>query len=95
MTDVLGNHCLAQAVAANQYQVAGFREEIQRESALDNVTFDLSGPSPIEVGDGLETLNPREAQTALKASPGAFGHLCLNHLLQYLVRRPASFGGVR
>ena len=60
MTDVLSDHRLAQAVAADQDEVAAFGKEVQRQSALDDVAFDFGGPGPFEVGHGFESLDAGE-----------------------------------
>ena len=44
MAKILGNHGFAQAVAADQDEVAGFAQEVEREGAFNNVAFDLGGP---------------------------------------------------
>ena len=49
VADVLGNHGLAQTVGADQDQVAGFGEEVLRQSPFNDVAFDLGGPGPVEV----------------------------------------------
>src|ERR1022692_2668753 len=58
--DILSDHRLAQTVAAHQDEIAGFNQKIQRQRAFDDVAFDLSGPGPIEVGHGLESLDAAE-----------------------------------
>ena len=95
VADVLGDHRFAQTVAADQDQVAGFGEEVQREGAFDNVAFDLGGPGPIEVGHGLELLDADDAQAALQAAVRALGGFGLRQLFQHLARGPARFGGAR
>ena len=73
VADVLGNHRFAQTVATDQDQVAGFGEEVQGESAFDNVALDLGGPGPIEVGHGLKLLDLGDAEPPLQAAVRAFG----------------------
>ena len=68
MTEVLGNHRFAQAVAAHHDEVAGFAKKIKRQRAFNDVALDLGGPGPIEVGHGLEAFDPADPQTALKAA---------------------------
>jgi hypothetical protein len=49
MCDVPGDHGLAEAVGADQGEVASLTDELERERALDEVAFDLLGPVPVEV----------------------------------------------
>jgi len=78
MTDILGDHGLAQAVAADQHEVASFGDKVQRQSPLDHVAFDLTGPGPIKIGHGLESLNSGKPQTAFQAATGAVGDFSLD-----------------
>ena len=57
--DVFGDHGLAQAVTAQQDQIAFFLDEIQGEGAFNHIALDFLGPVPIEVGDGFETTDAR------------------------------------
>ena len=95
VADILGDHRLAQAVAAHQDEVAGFVQKVQRQRALDDVAFDLGGPGPIEIGHGFEAFDAAEAQAPLQAAAGAFGDFGLGQLFEDLMRRPAGFGGAR
>jgi hypothetical protein len=60
VTDILRDHRFAQAVAAHQDQVAAFLEKVQSQGAIEDVAFDFRRPGPIEVGQGLEALDPGE-----------------------------------
>ena len=82
VTNVLRNHRLAQTVRAHQHEVASFAKKIERQSALNNIAFDLERPRPIEVGDGLEGLDAAEAQTPLQGAAGAFGGFRLDGLVR-------------
>jgi hypothetical protein len=95
VANVLGNHRLAQAVAAHQDQVAGFREKVQRQSSFHHVAFDVGGPAPIKVGHGFKLLDLGEAQASFQAAVGAFGGFGLRQMFQNLARRPALFGSPR
>ena len=95
VTDVLGDHRLAQTVAADQDEVAGFGKKVQRQSALDDVAFDLGGPGPIEVGHGFESLDAGRPQSPFQTAARAFGGFCLGELFEDLMRGPASLGGTR
>jgi hypothetical protein len=95
MADVLGDHRLAQPVGAHQDQVAGLREEVQRQSTFNDIAFDLAGPGPVEVGHGLKLLDLGEAQPPFQTAVGAFGSLGLSQMFQNLARRPALFGSPR
>ena len=95
MAEVLSNHRLAQAICTDKNQVSALGQKVQRQSALNDVAFDLLGPGPVEVGHGLELLNLRHPQPAFQTAMSAFGGLGLRQLLQDLARRPAQFGGPR
>ena len=85
VTDVLGDHRFAQTVAADQDEVAGLGKKVQRQSALDDIAFDLGGPGPIEVGHGLESLDAAEPQAPLQAAARAFGDFGLGQLFEDLM----------
>ena len=95
VADVLGNHGLAQTVGADQDQVAGFGEKVQRQRPFNDVAFDLGGPGPVVVGHGLKLLDLGEAQPPFQTAVGAFGGFGLRQMFQNLARRPALFGGPR
>lgn len=85
MAEVLGNHRLAQTVSAHQDKVARFAEKVERQGTLDEVAFDLGGPSPIEVGHGLEVLDTAKPQPPLQTAPRTFGHLGSGYFFQQLM----------
>ena len=86
---------LPSPLRADQDQVAGLGEEVQRQRAFDDIAFDLGGPRPIEVGHGFELLDLGKAQPPFQAAVGAFGGFGLRQMFQNLARRPALFGGPR
>ena len=94
MTDVLGDHGLAQAIGANQDQVAGLGEEVQRKRPFDDIAFDARGPGPVEVSQGLELFDLGGAQAALETAVSALGNFDLRQMLEQLARRPAQLGSV-
>ena len=95
VTDVLSDHRFAQAVAADQNEISAFGKEVQRQSALDDVAFDLGGPGPFEVGDGFESLDAGQTQPPFQTAARTLGDFRQSELFEDLVRRPASFGGTR
>ena len=70
MADVLRDHRFAQSVSVHQDRVAGFRQEVQRQSAFNDIAFDLSGPGPVKVRHGLELFDLGEAETPFRAAVG-------------------------
>ena len=95
VADVLGDHGFAQTVAAHQNEIAGFAEKVERQSAFDDIAFDLGGPGPIEVGHGLEAFDAADAQAPFQTAARAFGGFCLRELFEDLRAGPAGFGGAR
>jgi len=94
VADVLGDHGLAQAVGADQDEIAGLGEEFQGERPLDDITFDTRRPGPFEVGHGFELLDLGGAQAALKATVRALGDFDLRQMIEQLTWRPALPGCV-
>ena len=92
VADVLGDHGLAQAIGANQDEVAGLGEEVQRKRPFDDIAFDARGPGPVEVGHGLELLDLGGAQAALETAVSALGNFDLRQMIEQLARRPALLG---
>jgi hypothetical protein len=95
VTNVLGDHGLAQAVAADQNEISAFGKEVQCQSSFNDITFDFGGPGPFEVGDGFESLDAGQAQPPFQTAARALGDFRLSELFEDLERRPASFGGAR
>jgi FG-GAP repeat len=42
MTDILRDHGLAEPIAADEYQIASFREKVQGEGAIDDIPFNVT-----------------------------------------------------
>ena len=91
--EVLGDHGLAEAVGAEQNEVAALLDEVEGQGALDDVALDLLGPVPVEVGDGLEAADAGALEASLEAAPRTFGQLEADDLLDDLARREAALGG--
>jgi len=53
VAQVAREQALAQAVGADEDDIGGVGEELQRHQLLDGRTIDLRGPAPVEVGDRL------------------------------------------
>src|SRR5882762_6535424 len=95
VTDVLGDHRLAQTVAAHQNEIACLAQNVERQRALDDIAFDLGGPGPIEVGDGLEALDATDPQTPLQTSARAFGGFRLGEFFENLMSGAAGLSDTR
>ncbi len=91
--DVPGDHGLAQAVRADEGEVAALADEVEAERTLDQVALDLLWPVPVEVGDGLEASDAGPLQPALEAASRSLDLLQPCDLLQDLSGRPAALGG--
>ena len=89
VAQVAGAHRLAHAVGADQHDVAGVLEEVQRHQFLDGAAVDALGPGPVEVGQRLEAPDVGRAQPPLQAAPAALGGLPGQHL-----RHPARLLGL-
>ena len=90
VADVARAHRLAHAVGADQHDVAGVLDELQRHQLLDGAAVDALGPGPVEVGQRLEAPDVGLAQPALQAAAAALGGLPGQHL-----RHPARLLGLR
>jgi hypothetical protein len=95
MRDVFSDHGFAQAVGADENQVATLADKVERERAVDQIAIDLLGPVPIEVGNDFESADTRELKTALKAAVMAVIGFHTNEFLQDHMGRPLRFGGAR
>ena len=84
MSDILGDHRLAQTVPADQDEIARFSQKIQSKCAFNEVAFDLGGPGPIEVGHRFEALNAAETQSPLQAAARTFGGFGLGEFFEDL-----------
>ena len=86
VADVLGDHGLAQAVGADQDEIAGLGEEVQGECPLDDIAFDARWLGPFEVGHGLELLDLGRPQAAFKAAVRTLGPFDLCQMIEQLTR---------
>ncbi len=68
MHGVLRDHRLAQALGADEHEILGAAEEVEREHLLDERAVEGFGPAPLEVGHGLEAAEPRAFEAALEAA---------------------------
>src|SRR5882757_10396518 len=57
MAYVFGDQGFAQAVSADQHQIACLLQEVQGEGAFNDIAIDLGWPVPLEVGQGFETFD--------------------------------------
>ena len=71
MSDVLGDHRLADAVRPYQHDVGGIVEELERHQRFDDGAVATLGPGPVEVAERLEAANMGSAQSSLQAAAGA------------------------
>ena len=84
--NVFGEHGFAEAVSAQEDQVARFGDEVERERALDQGAVNLFGPEPIEVGDRFEAAEAGLAQTAFETAPGLVDRFRRRDLFEQRVR---------
>jgi len=70
--DVLGDHRLADAVGADEHDVGGVVEELERHQRVDGGAVATLGPGPVEVAERLEAADMGGAQSSLQAAAGAF-----------------------
>src|SRR6266571_9158409 len=90
MGDVAGEGRLADAVGADQDDVGGVLEEVERHQGVEGRTVAAFGPGPIEVADGLEATDMSGAEPALEAAAAALLLLPVNERLD-----PFGGGGFR
>jgi len=69
---VLGDHRLADAVGADEHDVGGVIEELERHQHIDGGAVATLGPGPVEVAERLEAADMGGAQSSLQAAAGAF-----------------------
>ena len=86
VSNVFDEHGFAEAIGAEQDEVAGFGDEVEGQSALDEGAVDLFRPKPIEVGEWFEAAQAGQAQAAFETAPG---------LVAYFRRRDLFEQGVR
>ncbi len=72
MAYVFGDQGFAQAVSADQHQIACLLQEVQGEGAFNDIAIDLGRPVPLEVGQGFEAFDGRHAQPPFQATAGTF-----------------------
>ena len=87
MGDVLGNGRLADTVWADQHDVGGVFEELQRHQRVDGGPIAAFGPRPVEVAKRFEAADMHGEQPAFQTAAGAF------LLLPAEQRRDPCFGG--
>lgn len=72
MTEILGDHRLTQIVAAHQDEIPRLAKKVECQRSLDDVSFDLRGPGPIEISHGFEALHPAETHAPFQAAARTF-----------------------
>ncbi|KFB74163.1 MAG: hypothetical protein AW09_000553 [Candidatus Accumulibacter phosphatis] len=72
MRNVLGDHRLAQAAAADQEDIGGRRYEVQRHQFRDRPLITLLRPRPVEIGQRLEASDMGAAQPPFERAAGTF-----------------------
>lgn len=75
MGDILGDHGLANAIGADQNEVGGILEELQRQPLRDGVPIAGLRPGPVEVSQGFEVAEPGGLEATLQPALAAFGLL--------------------
>src|SRR6476660_2721409 len=71
VSDVLGDHRLADAVRPDEHDVGGIVEELERHERVDGGAVATLGPGPVEVAERLEAADMGGAQSSLQAASGA------------------------
>src|SRR5262245_56160021 len=95
MSDVSGDHRLAQSVVADEGEIATFPDEVEGERALDEIALDLLRPVPVEIHHRLEAPDAGSVKSAFLAAPALVDLLEARDLLQNLHGREAALGGAR
>ncbi len=67
MGDIAGDGGFAHVIGTQQDNVDGLTEEVETQEVVDHFAVTLSGPGPVEVGQGLEVAQPR----ALRPDPSS------------------------
>jgi hypothetical protein len=93
--DVLSDHGLAQTIRADKDKVARFGDEIQSEGALNQITVDFQGPTPIEIGDRFEAADAYLTQEPLEGAWSPLRELGGGDLLKQSMRRQLIARGAR
>ena len=68
MGDVLRQHCLSQALRAENHDVLAAGEEVEREDAFEGRPVQRGGPVPVPVGERLEASESGALEPALDAA---------------------------
>lgn len=71
MCNVLRDHGLAEALSRGEDDVSGLGQEVESEHGLDEGSVDLGWPAPVEVGHGLEALEPATLDAPVETTLGA------------------------
>ncbi len=71
MSDILGNHGLAQALRRDEHDVARLGDEVQAEHRLNQGPVDFLRPIPVIVDHGFESLEATSFEATLEAAPSA------------------------
>jgi len=79
VSEVLGDHRLADAVGARQHHVGGLGEELHVEYVLHQIAVELARPAPVEVHHRFERPELGVADPSFQAPPAT---LFLLHLDQ-------------
>src|SRR6058998_152104 len=82
MADVLDDHRLAQAVGADEDEVASLPDDLQAEGLLDGIAVDALGPVPVELRDRLEPAETGSLKTPLDGAVGPLPKLFAHHFLE-------------
>jgi len=95
MSDVFGYHGFTQSVTAEEDDVSGFVDEVERKRLRDDVAVDFARPVPVEIGDGLEAADACEAETALEAEAGTLVDFDIAKFIKNISGGPMVFSGAR
>lgn len=93
MRDVFGDHGLSQTVGSDQDEIAALLDEVQSQSALDNIAIDFLRPVPIKVGHDFETSDAGALEPACQRALAAVMTFHTNDFFQDQVWRPLRFDG--
>ena len=75
MRNVLSDHRLAQATAADQEDIGRRLYEVERHQLGDRPLITLLRPGPVEIGQGLEAPDMGAAQPSFERAAGTFAFL--------------------
>jgi hypothetical protein len=93
ISEILGDHGLAQAGGPAQDEVAAAREEVEGERPLDQGAIDFLGPIPLELGQGFEVAQAGLRQAAFQAAASPVCGFGVGDFFQQLTRTSAPGGG--